>query len=153
MPIRVRGLEAGAERLWNGCCSRGKQVGRSLLAALWLALLALPAGGQTEPIELPTIEVHAPYPLTPAKYRGTPLPSYPTAAREQGVEGAVLLAVHVFADGRVGEIQLIASSASPDLDAAAVKAVKEWTFVPARRGPRFVDSWVEVPVKFALRSK
>ena len=126
---------------------------RSPLVALFVALLAFPSAAQNEPIQLPTVEVHASYLLSPAKYRETPLPPYPTAAREQGVEGVVLLVVQVFAEGRVGEVRVKTSSGSAELDAAAVKAVKEWTFVPGRRGPRFVDSWVEVPVKFALHSK
>lgn len=45
------------------------------------------------------------------------------------------------------------SSGSPVLDEAGLKAVAGWTFVPARRGPRAVDAWVEVPVKFALTSR
>jgi len=32
----------------------------------------------------------------------------------------------------------------------AVGAARKWTFVPARRGSRAVESVVEVPVKFAL---
>lgn len=134
---------------------RGLRLGivRASLVALGLALGAVPSTAEDEPIQLPTIEVRAPYPLAPAKYRATPLPPYPAAAREAGVEGVVLLAVHVFADGRVGEVRLKASSGSADLDAAAIQAVKDWTFTPARRGLRSVDSWVEVPVRFALHSK
>ncbi len=126
---------------------------RASLVLLSLVLLALPAAAQNEPILLPTVEVRAPYPLTPARYRGTPLPAYPAAERALGVDGVVLLEVEVFADGRVGAVRLKTSSGSANLDAAALKAVREWTFVPARRGPRSVDSWVEIPVKFALHSK
>ncbi len=135
-----------------GCLNR-RAVACSTLVALSLALLARPAGAQNEPIQLPTIEVHAPYPLVPAQYRQTTLPPYPAAAREQGIEGLVLLEVQVVATGLVGEVRLKSSSGSTILDDAAMKAVKGWTFVPAKRGPRFVESWVEVPVKFALTLK
>lgn len=128
-------------------------VARWPLVGVCLALLVFPAGAENELIQLPPVEVRAPYPLVPAKYRETTLPPYPAAAREQGVEGVVLLEVRVLASGLVGEVRLKASSGSPILDEAAVKAVKGWTFVAARRGPRFVESWVEVPVKFALTVK
>lgn len=128
-------------------------VVRLALVGLCGGLLAFHAAAETEPIQLPPVEVNAPYPLVPAKYRETPLPQYPTAAREQGIEGVVLLEVRVRADGRVEEFRLKASSGSAMLDDAALKTVKGWTFVPARRGPRSVESWVEVPVKFALTVK
>ncbi len=122
---------------------------RNALLALSLMAAAVPAAAE-EVIQLPPIEVTAPYPLVPATYRETPLPAYPPAARQQGLEGVVLLAVRVRADGRVGEIRVRESSGARLLDESAVTAVKRWTFVPARQGPRAVDSWVEVPVKFAL---
>ena len=37
------------------------------------------------------------------------------------------------------------------LDDAAVDAVTRWRFVPAHEGRKAVESWVEVPLKFALR--
>ncbi|MFZ1060580.1 MAG: energy transducer TonB [Candidatus Rokuibacteriota bacterium] len=123
----------------------------------WAVLVLCGAGPalaeEREPIRLPPVEVRAPYPLIPAQYRHTPLPPYPGGAREQGVEGVVLLEVHVKADGGVGEVRLKASSGAGLLDEAALKSVKGWTFAPAKRGPRAVDSWVEVPVKFALTGR
>jgi len=122
--------------------------------ALALAALAVPAAAQEEePVRLPPVEVRAPYPLVPPRYRSTPLPPYPAAAREQGIEGTVLLDVLVLADGRVGEARVRQSSGSPALDAAALEAVRRWTFTPARRGPEPVDAWVEVPVKFSLAAR
>jgi periplasmic protein TonB len=104
-------------------------------------------------IELPPIEVRAPRPPVPPAYRDTPLPAYPPAAREQGTEGVVLLNVQVGSDGRVAEIRVKASSGSRLLDDSAVAAVKTWTFVPARQGARAVESWVEIPVRFALTQR
>lgn len=125
---------------------------RCLPLVLLLASLA-PAGAQEEPVRLPPVEVRAPYPLVPPQYRSTPLPAYPAAAREQGIEGTVLLDVLVLPDGRVGDARLRRSSGSAALDAAALEAVRTWTFAPGRRGPRPVESWVEVPVKFSLAGR
>ncbi|MEE2494145.1 energy transducer TonB, partial [Pseudomonas aeruginosa] len=36
------------------------------------------------------------------------------------------------------------------LDQAAVKAVKRWSFVPAKRGDKAEDGWVSVPIDFKL---
>jgi len=38
------------------------------------------------------------------------------------------------------------------LDQAALKAVKNWRFVPARRGSEAMVAWVEIPVVFKLDS-
>jgi protein TonB len=119
-----------------------------------LALLALAgAAAADEPIRLPPVEVRGTHPLVPAQYRSTPLPAYPSGAREQGVEGTVLLDVRVQADGRVGEVRLKRTSGSSILDGAATETVKTWTFVPARRGPASVESWVEIPVRFSLTTR
>ena len=89
----------------------------------------------------------------PAAYRETPLPSYPTAAREQGLEGVVVLGVLVGVNGRAVEISVRTSSGARVLDDAAVDAVRRWRFAPAKEGRRAVESWVEVPLKFALQTR
>lgn len=113
---------------------------------------AAPAAA-TDIIQLPPIEVRASYPLEPAAYRDTPVPPYPASARAQGLEGLVILSVQVDSRGRAGEVRVMTSSGARILDDSAVAAVKTWTFVPARRGPRAVESWVEVPMRFALTRK
>ena len=61
-----------------------------------------------------------------------------------------VLSVLVGADGRVGGVNVATSSGFRILDDVATRAVKKWTFAPARRGSRAVESVVEVPMKFAL---
>jgi protein TonB len=94
-----------------------------------------------------------PRPQPPAASGRTPLPAYPAAARERGLEGVVTLNVEVLASGGVGEVHVAVSSGVPVLDDAAVAAVRRWTFAPAREGARPVDSLVEVPVRFTLSPK
>ena len=88
----------------------------------------------------------------PAAYRYAPPPRYPMAAREQGLEGVVVLSVLVRPDGRVDDARVAISSGAHVLDEAALSAVRTWLFTPATRNGRPVESIVEVPVKFALRS-
>ena len=55
---------------------------------------------------------------------------YTAAARAEGIEGKLKLKVVVGADGAVLSVEVL-SSVSPELDAAAVAAVKHWRFKPA----------------------
>jgi len=93
-------------------------------------------------------------PLVEARYNvetlHNPKPPYPLAARRRNQEGRVLLTVLVRADGSCGEARLKRTSGFELLDGSALKTVRQWRFVPARRGTDTVDSWVDVPVVFRL---
>lgn len=78
-------------------------------------------------------------------------PRYPEAARRQGVEGTTLLKVHVSARGLVDDVRVERSAGSSDLDLAAMEAVQQWRFEPAKQGQRAVAVWVMLPVRFSLR--
>lgn len=97
----------------------------------------------------------APPPIVPsqfsANYLNNPAPAYPNGARRMGEEGRVLLRVHVSAEGRPIEVQLSRSSGSAALDEAAIAAVRNWRFTPARQGDTPVADWNIVPVDFKLR--
>jgi len=62
----------------------------------------------------------------------------------------VLLRVRVLASGKPAEIQIHQSSGREALDEAAVRAVKRWSFVPAKRGDVAREGWVTVPLDFRL---
>jgi TonB family protein len=83
-------------------------------------------------------------------YGINPLPKYPLLAREKGYEGTVYLRVLVRANGRVERLAVDRSSGYEILDRAAADAVKEWAFFPAKKSGTSVESWVLLPVKFAL---
>ena len=85
------------------------------------------------------------------RHRDNPPPKYPEAARRNGEQGVVLIRVLVDAEGRPGQVSLKQSSGFPLLDAAALEAVRQWTFEPARAGGLPVASRVDLPVRFALR--
>lgn len=84
------------------------------------------------------------------RYRSNPKPNYPPESRRAGQQGVVLIAVEVTADGRAASVQLSRSSGFPLLDAAALQAVRRWTFEPARTAGLPVASRVEIPVRFDL---
>ena len=86
-----------------------------------------------------------------ARYAGNPKPPYPEEAREKGIEGEVLLRVEVLVDGRVGLIEVKRSSGHEILDQTALSTVKQWKFIPAKRGNGSIPSWVNIPIKFQLQ--
>ena len=80
------------------------------------------------------------------------VPSYPESARRQGVEGVTTLRFQVHTDGSVTEMSVVHSAGHPDLDQAAMEAVRKWRFEPARRGKDPVVVWVTLPVRFELKT-
>jgi len=85
-----------------------------------------------------------------AGYLSNPAPNYPAAAQKRGLQGQVLLKVHVLASGKPDNVAVAKSSGHSILDDAAVKAVTEWVFEPAKRGKTPIDGWVQVPLNFKL---
>jgi protein TonB len=62
----------------------------------------------------------------------------------------VLLRVRVSPEGRPGAITIERSSGRDVLDQAAIEAVRDWSFVPARQGDHAIAGWVSVPIEFHL---
>lgn len=87
-----------------------------------------------------------------AAYLDNPAPAYPAASRRNGEEGSVRLRVQVSADGRAMNVEIETSSGHERLDDAALRAVRRWRFVPARRGEEPVAASVIVPIAFRLQS-
>jgi TonB family protein len=88
--------------------------------------------------------------ISSPRYAQNPKPVYPQEAREKGYQGKVLLRVEVLANGRVGQVAVKKSSGCEVLDRSALAAVREWRFVPARKGEAAVPVWVIIPIKFQL---
>jgi len=87
-----------------------------------------------------------------ADYLSNPAPAYPPESRALHEYGLVTLRIRVTVDGRPAEVQLFKSSGYPRLDKAAIDAVWQWQFVPARQSGTAVTGWVVVPIRFILRS-
>lgn len=85
-----------------------------------------------------------------AAYLDNPEPQYPSAARRRGIEGRVLLEVRVDSQGRPASVQVADSSGEESLDHAAVEAVRNWRFVPAKSGGAPVEGRIRVPIRFRL---
>lgn len=80
-------------------------------------------------------------------------PVYPSAARKAGQEGTVLLRIEILTNGRTGAISVARSTGYAALDEAAIEAVANWQFIPAKdlATGRAVPCTTTLPVSFRLR--
>ena len=85
-----------------------------------------------------------------ASYRHQTAVPYPKLARRRGQEGTVWLNVQVDTAGEVSDIEVLESSGFSQLDQAALKTVRRWYFIAARRDGQAEVSYVKIPVKFQL---
>jgi len=76
-------------------------------------------------------------------------PVYPEAARKARIEGIVILEVQTDQDGRVQKTKVLRSI--PELDQAAVDAVKQWVYEPVIINGKPKPSVFTVTVRFALK--
>jgi TonB family protein len=88
----------------------------------------------------------------PAVAAGTLLyrvePEYPEGARRLGIEGAVVLDVHIGGDGAVQNVQLV--SGPPELAQTSIGAVKQWRFQPRRVNGRPAPMQTTITLNFKL---
>jgi protein TonB len=98
----------------------------------------------------PVVQEKITAPTAGADYLHNPAPEYPEIAMERGWEGKVLMKVHVLPNGKPDSITVVKSSGQKMLDDAAVKTVRQWSFVPAKRGDTPIAGWVTVPINFNL---
>lgn len=83
-------------------------------------------------------------------YLHNPAPSYPSLSHRAGEEGQVILKVLVSASGLANTVAVEKSSQFTRLDQAALAAVKQWRFVPAKKGNETMSAYVLVPISFSL---
>ncbi len=83
-------------------------------------------------------------------YLRNPPPVYPLSARRRGDQGTVIVQAEISPDGRCLRAEVERSSGHPRLDRAALAAIRQWRFTPARRGEQAVSAWVAIPIHFRL---
>lgn len=90
-------------------------------------------------------------PVTPPYLVSSTDPRYPPAARNREIEGTVYVKMLVSSGGRVENAFVARSSGNEALDGAAVEAVYNWSFSPAKDtfgSP--VRCYITMPVNFVL---
>lgn len=124
-----------------------------------LETTSVPAPSEAAPLVSPaTAQPNPPEAAAPtstparfdADYLRNPPPPYPALSRRAGEEGKVILRVLVTPQGTADSVEIRTSSGSTRLDESAVKTVRHWKFIPAKRGDIAIQSWVQVPIIFKL---
>lgn len=77
------------------------------------------------------------------------IPTYPRNERKNWIEGTVILSVLVTGEGDPGIVRVV-QGITPELDDAAVEAVRQWKFEPATRNNLPVTSWGRYAITFQL---
>ncbi len=108
------------------------------LTLVSLALLALSAVARAE-----SSFDEAPTPLR------TQAPVYPEALRRENVSGIVSINATVDENGNV-TATAVSKSTNPGFDKAALDAVSQWKFKPAKKDGQAVAVTVVLPVRFSV---
>jgi TonB family protein len=77
---------------------------------------------------------------------------YTRHARNEGIEGTVVLMVLVGRDGSLGGVS-VSKGLEESLDKSAVDTVRRWKFEPATKGGIPVDALLEIDIDFELPEK
>jgi TonB family protein len=77
------------------------------------------------------------------------MPTYPESGRVLGIQGVVLLEALISDKGEVIAVE-VARSLHPDMDRAALQAVRAWKFEPARRDGQAIYVTARIPIRFVL---
>tara|TARA_Y100001980_G_C14552198_1_gene336201 strand:+ start:3102 stop:3716 length:615 start_codon:yes stop_codon:yes gene_type:complete len=82
----------------------------------------------------------------------TPIrPKYPEIAQEAGIEGVVVVQAFIDEKGRVKETLILKGVPNTGLDEAAMQAIRNTRFRPAKQRERAVGVWISIPVNFRLK--
>ncbi len=79
-----------------------------------------------------------------------PKPPYPAISKKLREQGLVLLKACISANGAIDSLDLKQGSGYPRLDQVAIQTVKQWKFIPAKKGGTPIPMCYELPVKFIL---
>lgn len=82
----------------------------------------------------------------------TPIrPIYPEIAQEAGIEGVVIVQAFIDEKGRVKDTLILKGVPNTGLDEAAMEAIRNTRFRPAKQRERAVGVWISIPVNFKLK--
>lgn len=80
-------------------------------------------------------------------------PNYPQSAREQGLEGNVVIRAVIGASGNVLDANSIDPSVAPELANAALDAVRQWQYRPTLLNGQPVDTVTTITINFVLQPR
>jgi protein TonB len=112
----------------------------------------------------PTKPIDRPERSTPPKPdAGNKTPEYPKELRDQGVEGQIVVKLHISNDGSVKGMKILRKTSTATGDEAkkkaeklflksVVAAVKTWKYTPCKYQGQAISVWIPVTVPFKLKA-
>ncbi len=76
---------------------------------------------------------------------------YPAKTQEEGVEGTVVIQAFIDEKGDVTTCEVLKGIPDSGLDEAAINAIKQTKFIPAKQENENVGVWISIPVVFKLK--
>jgi periplasmic protein TonB len=133
--------------------SRGSGLGTDKGTGDGTAPEGVPDGGTDEGTAKVASAPPPPPPLVTTKpqLRSEITPDYPEIAKQNNWEGRVVVFVRISETGAVESAEIARSSGHPELDEAAIAAIKTSHFEPAHRGNEAIPGSVRVPITFSLQ--
>jgi len=149
----MKKLEEDAQRQRDAEATR--QAALAATAAAVAAFTPTPVPTAVVVAQLPpTATIPPPPTATPLPAREVPptilkviKPVYPPVALQARIGGLVVLRVLVSETGQALQVEVL-RGATAGLTEAAVAAVKQWKFTPAKKGDTAVAAWTTVPIPF-----
>jgi TonB family protein len=124
---------------------------REILASLPPSLASPSAPGIILPapdVAAPVLAMRVSQGVTGGKLLHRVDPSYPYQAKQQHIEGDVVLQAHIDKNGRVADVKAVRGNAF--LANAAIAAVRQWRYDPYKLNGNPVDMQAQIVIKFAL---
>lgn len=87
----------------------------------------------------------------PPKPKHTIKPKYPSESRKRGEQGSVGIEFIVSSDGSAKSLSVVSTSGFPLLDEAAINAVREARFTPAKSNGKTIDFPTRIKLDFILK--
>lgn len=88
---------------------------------------------------------------TPPQTLSSPAPFYPSHAEQSGIEGEVIARILIDKEGRVKDVRIISATPKNIFDSAAIQALMQWRFTPAKMRKRIVSVWARQKLRFKLQ--
>lgn len=102
------------------------------------------------PVQESTVSTtFTPYDEPPKMLTGINL-KYPPEAKKAGIQGKVIMKILISKTGEVKVVEVMKSI--PELDEAAVDAVKKLKFRPGKYKGKPVEVWMRIPINFGLET-
>jgi len=97
-----------------------------------------------------TVPLHVGGMVEPARLIRKVTPTFPPSAKAQGIEGSVTIEAIIDKAGFISSARAVGGS-RPELAQAALDAVQQWQYTPARLNGESVDVLTEITVSFTLQ--